>query len=128
MSEPMSKQHATKIAKTKPEELSRCIKIDNWIFEMKMVRAIRVEEYGQPYSAIANINFNGDNVYVDGLMSNSEKELEREDFNTLKAYFQQLGIKQIQFDRYKNQQASSRSLELASLLSEPSPLKLVSVG
>jgi hypothetical protein len=120
-----------------PEEVSRYIKINNWIFEVKMVRAIRVEEYGQPYSAIANININGDNAYVDGLMTNSQDELEREDFHTLKTYFQKLGIKQIQFDRYKNQQAMSRSFDVPSTTTEfdaPSPitelrpLQLVSVG
>jgi len=111
-----------------PEEMSRCIKINNWIFEVKMVRAIRVEEYGQPYSAIANLNLNGDNVYVDGLMTNSVEELGREDFKTLKEYFQQLGIKQVQFDRYKNKQAMARSFDVSSPVTALQPLQLVRVG
>jgi len=111
-----------------PEEMSRCIKINDWIFEVKMVRAIRVEEYGQPYSAIANININGDNAYVDGLMTNSVEELGREDFNTLKEYFQQLGIKQVQFDRYKNHQAMPRSFDVPTVVDKPLNLQLVSVS
>jgi hypothetical protein len=112
------------------ENMSRCIKIDNWIFELKMVRAIRAEEYGQPYSAIANINFNGNSVYVDGLMTNSTVELVKEDFNTLKTYFQGLGVKEIKFDRYKNQQAMARSFDVPakSQKSTSQPLQLVTVG
>lgn len=115
------------VPEKEPETLSRCIKIDDWIFELKMVRAIRVEEYGQPYSAIANINFNGDNAYVDGLMTNSAGELAKKDFNTLTEYFQRLGVKEIQFDRYKNNQATARTLDVSSLDTKPQPLKLVSV-
>ncbi len=111
-----------------PELTSRCIKINDWIFEVKMVRAIRVEEYGQPYSAIANINFNGDNVYVDGLMTDASLELEREDFNAFKAYFQQLGVKQVQFDRYKNQTSISRSFDVPSLVTKPRPLPLYQIS
>ena len=92
-----------------PETMSRCIKINDWIFEVKMVRAIRAEEYGQPYSAIANINFNGESAFVDGLMTNSEVEFTREDFKSFKRYFQQIGVEQVQFDRYKKQEAIARS-------------------
>jgi len=132
MSEPMSKNITRKTelkkSETSPETLSRCIKIDNWIFEVKTVRAIRVAEYGQPYSAIANINFNGENAYVDGLMTNSAMELAREDINTLKAYFQRLGVKQVQFDRYKNHQAMPRSFDVPTVVDKPLNLQLVSVS
>jgi hypothetical protein len=110
------------------KNFSRCIKINNWIFELKMVRAIRVEEYGQPYSAITNINFNGNNVYVDGLMTNSNKEFNKADFNTLKTYFQRLGVKQIQFDRFKDHQPMTRSLDIPTEPSTLEPLQLVSAG
>ena len=126
MPDPMSEKES--------ETQSRCIKIDGWIFEIKAVRAIRVEEYGQPYSAIANINLNGDNAYIDGLLTNSSVELAREDFNTLKQYLQLLGVQEVQFDRYKNNESTSRSLDLSSvdeqpkLDEKPESLKLVSVG
>lgn len=116
------------MSKVISKEESRCIRINNWIFEVKMVRAMRVAEYGQPYSAIANVNFNGDNVYIDGLMTDSATELSREDFKSLKAYFQRLGVKEIQFDRYKNQQWIQRSLNVAPLAEEPVVLKLVATG
>ena len=122
------------ISEKKSETLSRCIKVDGWIFEIKMVRAIRAEEYGQPYSAIANINFNGDSAYVDGLMKNSDVDLGKEDFNAIKGYIRQLGVKQLQFDRYKNKQSTAHSWQstadswvFSPVDSKPQPLQLVSV-
>ena len=69
-------------------------------------------------------------------MTNSSEELSIKDFNTLKEYFKQLGVKQIQFDRYKNDQVTSRSHDVSSFetktktksKSKPQPLQLVSVG
>jgi len=126
MTEPISEKESN--------ALSRCVKIDGWIFEIKAVRAIRVEEYGQPYSAIANISLNGDNAYVDGLMTNSSVELARDDFKTLKQYFQLLGVQEVQFERYKNNESTSRSFDISSVDAKikidekPESLKLVSVG
>lgn len=137
MSEPMSEKEL--------ETLSRCIKIGDWIFEIKTVRAIRAEEYGQPYSAIANISFNGDSAYVDGLMKNSDVDLTKEDFSAIKGYIRQLGGNQLQFDRYKKKQtkahswqstadswvfshAESKSQPEPEPESQPQPLQLVGVG
>jgi hypothetical protein len=33
-----------------------------------MVRALRVDNYGDPYTAIANISLNGNSAYIDGMM------------------------------------------------------------
>jgi len=49
--------------------MSRYTQIGDWIFEVKMVRALRVSEYGQPYSAVATLTSNGDNVYIDSQMT-----------------------------------------------------------
>lgn len=103
---------------------TRCIKIGHWMFEIKAVRAIRVEEYGQPYSGIANININGDKAYVDGLMTNSTVEFDREDFAAFKAYLQQLDISKAEFDRYKNQEVISKSLDVPPLTDCSSALQL----
>jgi len=48
--------------------MPKYVHLNNWIFEVKAVRALRVDNYGEPYSAIANINVNGDVAYLDGLM------------------------------------------------------------
>jgi len=115
------------ISNTLKETTTRCIKIDHWIFEIKAVRAIRVEEYGQPYSGIANININGDKAYIDGLMTNSSVEFDREDFAAFKAYLQQLDITKAEFDRYKNQEAISKSLDIPPLTECSTALPLATI-
>ncbi|MFT6900030.1 MAG: hypothetical protein ACJAXS_000185 [Colwellia sp.] len=49
-------------------------------FEIKTVRALRVDEYGKPYSAIANLTVNGDNAYIDGLLTREDAKFSRKDF------------------------------------------------
>ena len=83
------------------EQSTRFIHLNNWIFEVKSIRAIKVESYGQPYQAIANLNFNNNNVYIEGLMTKAEQEFSREDYQTFHHLCQQLGVEQAQFDRLK---------------------------
>ncbi len=92
---------------------SRLVSLGDWIFEVKMVRAIRVPKYGEPYSAIANININGDSAYVDGLMTQTGHEFTRADADTIKRFLTQLGLEQVQFERYKNDRANLHSLALS---------------
>lgn len=44
------------------------------------MRALRVDEYGKPYSAIANLTVNGDNAYIDGLLTREDAKFSRKDF------------------------------------------------
>ena len=108
------------------ETASRCIKIDDWIFEIKSVKAIRADEYGKPYTAVANINLNGDKAYIDGLMTNSNTLFERKDFESIRAYLKQLNITKGEFDRFKNQKITSTSMEVSPDDNESSALQLVS--
>jgi len=78
--------------------LSRHIQIDNWIFEIKMVRALRVKNYGEPYSAIANISLNGDSAYVDGMMQKDLRQNSNADMAVIKKYCKQMSINEIKFD------------------------------
>ena len=82
--------------------MTKYIQLDDWIFEIKAVRALRVSEYGQAYSSIANININGDSAYIDGLMSRENEVFTRKDFNTIIEFCQQLGLETAAFDRFKN--------------------------
>ena len=68
------------------ESMSRYIQLDNWIFEIKSVRAIRVDSYGKPYSAIANFNLNGGNAYIDGLMTREHDDFTRNDYQTFRHF------------------------------------------
>ena len=97
--------------------MQRYVKVNNWIFEVKMVRAIRVDDFGNPYSAIANLNINGDNLYIDGLMTNQNQDFTREDYQTFINICQQLDIKNANFDRYKNQQLRMNTVNIEALSS-----------
>ena len=105
---------------------SRFIQIDDWIFEVKSVRAIKVNSYGEPYNAIANFSLNGDNAYIDGLMTKEGKNFTKDDYQVFNRLCQKMGIKQVQFDRFKNNQ-----FKLDTLNVEPSenikPTKLTLV-
>ena len=84
------------------EMISRHIQIDNWIFEVKMVRALRVQNYGEPYTAIANINLNGSSAYIDGMMQKNLQQMSNEDMQVIEKYCQQMSIKEIKFDSSNN--------------------------
>ena len=105
--------------------VSRHIQINDWIFEIKMVRAIKVNYYGQPYSAIANFNINGDTAYIDGLMTSNDESFNREDYQTFVKFCQQLGIKQAKFDRFKNQQLKSLCVDISPIHKSTPKLQLV---
>lgn len=105
---------------------SRFIQLDDWIFEVKSVRAIKVNSYGKPYSAIANFSFNGDSAYIDGLMTRENENFTKEDYQVFKRLCQKLEIKQVQFDRFKNNQFSLESVNIEPSERSPAPkLKLV---
>lgn len=104
---------------------SRFIQLDNWIFEVKSVRAIRVDNYGEPYSAIANFSFNGNNAYIDGLMTREDQDFSKEDYLVFYKMCQKLGIKQAQFDRFKGNEFKLDTVDVAPIKKETPQLKLV---
>tara|TARA_Y100000034_G_C6639001_1_gene279257 strand:- start:116 stop:412 length:297 start_codon:yes stop_codon:yes gene_type:complete len=78
-------------------QLTRQIIIDGWIFEVKAMRALKVERYGEPYKAIANINLNGDSAFIDGLMTKGEEDFEQADYQKLIAACKQLAVEEVNF-------------------------------
>jgi len=80
------------------DTILRYVEVDDWIFELKSVRAIRVDAYGEPYNAIANLCINGDSVYIDGLMTKDDNKLNEEDYSTFMKLCQRLGLSQIKFE------------------------------
>jgi len=90
--------------------MSKHVQIGDWIFEVKMVRALKVEEYGQPYSAIANCNINGDAMYVDGLLTKNKQNFTRDDFNSFNTFCNQMGLKQCSYHRYQNGQSITKDV------------------
>lgn len=89
---------------------NRYVKVGNWIFEVKMVRAIRVEEYGKPYDAVAHMTFNGDEVYVDSQLSSSEQTLDRTDMDAFLDFAQMMEVDNFRYDRFQNGERRSRNI------------------
>ena len=83
------------------QQFSKYIQIGEWCFEIKTMRALKVDQYGQPYSAIANCNINGDTMYVDGLMTNDGELFSKEDFKTFERLCAQLNLTSMNYHRYK---------------------------
>jgi len=94
------------------ESISRHVKIGDWYFEVKMVRALKVSEYGQPYTAIANCNVNGDSMYVDGLLTKNEEEFTKEDFMVFHKFSQQLGLDSFSYHRYQNGESITKDVKV----------------
>jgi hypothetical protein len=105
--------------------LSRYVKIDKWIFEVKAVRAIRVDDFGEPYSAIANFTLNGDSAYIDGLLTREDDDFTREDHQTFEKAAQQLAVKSVSFDRFKQNRRVSDTVKVTPLNHSRTELKLV---
>ncbi len=94
------------------ESISRYVKIGEWCFEVKMVRALKVDEYGEPYSAIANCNINGNSMYVDGLMTKNEQEFTKEDFMTFYKFTEALGLDNFSYHRFHNGTSSNKEVTI----------------
>ena len=88
--------------------ISRMWQLDDWIFEVKMVRALKVRKHGDPYSAVANLTANGEQVYIDSHLSVNHEELNKEDFMTIYRFCESMGMKHISYDRIKNGVKSSK--------------------
>jgi len=93
-------------------EYSRFIQIGDWCFELKAVRALKVDEYGKPYTAIANCNINGDSMYVDGLVTKSGEEFTKEDFMTFHKFTQMLGLDNFSYHRYHDGQSVTKEVKV----------------
>ncbi|WP_281557081.1 hypothetical protein [Thalassomonas sp. RHCl1] len=118
------------------DDISRYVQIDDWIFEVKMVRAIRTERYGEPYSATASVSLNGQHAFIDGLMTSDQAEFTRDDYQSFRKFFTKMNVEQVNFDRYKQNKLKSdtipvfTSVERASVekaAKEKAPLEKVSV-
>jgi hypothetical protein len=84
------------------KSITHIAQMDDWVFEVKMVRALKVKKHGDPYSAIANLTANGDQMYIDSHLSVNDEELSKEDFMTIYKFCQSMGMKNIGYDRIKN--------------------------
>ena len=105
--------------------MPRYVKLNNWIFEIKAIRALRVEQYGDPYSAIASLTVNGDSAYFDGLMTRENQAFTRDDFETFKLFCAQLDVKQAKFDRFKDKVMCKEAVDIPVKKEKRNILQLV---
>jgi hypothetical protein len=104
--------------------MPRFVQVDDWIFEVKTVRSLRVDQYGKPYTAIANLTVNGDSAYLDGLLTRENEKFSRKDFQAFYKFCQQMQVKQGNFDRFKNDELVSEYVDIQTIKSK-TMLKLV---
>ncbi|NMP30902.1 hypothetical protein HII17_04935 [Thalassotalea sp. M1531] len=114
------------------DNLNRYIQIGDWCFELKMVRALKVDEYGKPYNAIANCNINGDSMYVDGLVTKSDEEFTKDDFMTFYKFTEMMGLDNFAYHRYHNGKSVTKEVKVRKpepkveqSIEEPAFIKLV---
>jgi hypothetical protein len=105
--------------------ISRFTYIDDWIFEVKMVRALRVKKYGDPYTAVATLTANGEHMYVDTQMTRDKDDFSRKDFMTFYNFCQSLEMKSFNYDKMKNGVRHPRSVEIVENLKAKPIIRLV---
>ena len=91
---------------------NRYIQVGDWCFELKLVRALKVDEYGKPYSAIANCNINGDSMYVDGLVTKDGEEFTRDDFMTFYRFTEMLGLDNFSYHRFHHGESVNKEVKI----------------
>ncbi|WP_293761043.1 hypothetical protein [uncultured Paraglaciecola sp.] len=94
------------------KSITRIAQMGEWVFEVKMVKALKVKKHGEPYSAIANLTANGDQMYIDSHLAVNDEELSKEDFMTIYKFCQSMGMKNISYDRVKNGFKTCKQVEI----------------
>lgn len=105
--------------------ISRFTQMDDWIFEVKMVRALKVKNYGDPYSAVATLTAHGDQMYIDSQLSREEGTFTRKDFMTFYHFCQELEMKSFHYDKMKNGVRHPRTVDIVENLQPSRMIQLV---
>ena len=99
--------------------------MNDWVFEVKMVRALKVRKHGEAYSAVATLTAAGEQMYIDTQLTKDGAELSRKDFMTIYNFCQSLNMKQITYDRIKDGVRSSKVVDITENSSPKPYLRLV---
>lgn len=92
--------------------ISRFTQMDDWIFEVKMIRALRVNNYGDPYTGVATLTANGEQLYIDSQLTREDDDFSRKDFMTFYRFAQALEMKSVQYDKIKNGMRMARVIDI----------------
>jgi len=90
--------------------MSKHVQVGEWIFEVKMVRALKVSDYGKPYTAIANCYINGDTMYIDGLLTKNDQTFTKNDLKSFNEFCHKMGLKRCSYHRFQNGQTITRDV------------------
>lgn len=101
--------------------ISRIMQLDDWVFEVKMVRALKVKNYGDPYTALATLTANGEHMYIDSQLTRSEEDFNRKDFMTFYRFCKALEMKSVSYDKIKNGVRHPRVVDIVENL-HPTPV------
>lgn len=93
-------------------EISRYTRIGEWVFEVKMVRALKVQNYGDPYTSCASMTINGSDLYIDSQMTRDGDDFNRKDFLAFYKFCQKMEVQHACYDKIKNGDRSPRKIEI----------------
>ena len=82
--------------------MERYIRIGQWIFELKQVRAIRAPEFGQPFDANALITITDGVPHVEGLLTKKDKSFNHFDYLAFEHFFKSSGFLHVEYSQMKN--------------------------
>lgn len=105
--------------------ISRFTQMDDWVFEVKMVRALKVSNYGDPYTAIATLTANGEQMYIDSQLTRGDDDFSRKDFMTFYRFCQELEMKSFHYDKMRNGVRHPRVVDIVENLHPTPSVRLV---
>lgn len=76
-------------------------KVDEWYFEIKLIRAIKTPEFGMPYTATALISIVNGEPVVENLLS--VDDFTRKDFKAITSYLETLGFDKLSRRRFSKE-------------------------
>ena len=76
------------------------MQINDWDFEVIVIRARKVKHYGLPYKSVATITITDGEPHVEGLIA--KDRFNKKDKDTIETYIRSLGYKYYITSHYKN--------------------------
>lgn len=71
-----------------------------WLFEIKAVRAIRVDEYGKPFDATVRLEIVDGELHFEGLLA---QDFTKSDWSEIESHIKgELGFSEYFYSRFKN--------------------------
>lgn len=95
----------------------KTVQVGNWVFETKQIKARRVDEFGKPYTAIADITIVDGAAHIEGMLC--PDGFDTEDAKSFKAYLLSLGFEKVKFCRFKKGKKVNHSIVSCTVVEKP---------